>query len=70
MYYYVYTVMTCRKEVWTGHAASMDAACDIARSVFLCTKRDIVRCELTNIIFEPPGAFVTGSIVKAGKGVL
>ena len=59
MYYYIYTVTTSKKEVWTGHAASMDAACDIARSVFLCPKRAIIRCELVNVIFEP----------LAGKGV-
>lgn len=53
MYYYVYTVTTSEKEVWTGHAASMDAACKIAQSVFLCPDRAIVRCELTNIIFNP-----------------
>jgi hypothetical protein len=59
MYYYVYTVTTSKKEVWTGHAASMDAACKIAQSVFLCPDRAIVRCELTNVIFEPVGSFVT-----------
>ena len=65
MDYYIYTVTTSKKEVWTGHAASMDDACDIARSVFLCPKRAIVRCELTNVIFQPIGSFV-----ETGKGVL
>ena len=52
MNFYVYRVTTCKGESWEGSAASMDAACDIARSVFLCPKRAIVRCELVEVIDE------------------
>lgn len=50
MNYYIYRVTTCKGTSWVGSAASMDAACDIARSVFLCPKRAIVRCELVKVI--------------------
>ena len=47
---YIYRVTTCKGESWEGRAASMDAACDIARSVFLCPERAIIRCELVKVI--------------------
>ncbi len=50
MTFYVYKVTTCKGESWEGSAASMDAACDIARSVFLCPKRAIIRCELVKVL--------------------